>query len=228
MLCPLCNSKHVEAFRHSHIKQSAECLAYLCVICDLIFKDPADHLDWSEQKQRYDTHSNQLGDAGYEKFLGQLVGPLLAALALGSSELSKNQLRGLDWGSGPSNVLQQLIQRENLKMEIYDPVYQPKFPVGLFDFITCTEVVEHFQNPAQSFQEIDRLLKVGGLFAGLTSFHQGAKHFENWWYARDTTHVVFYSEKTFQWIAKNWSYEILQLSSPIFVFKKIKNLNFKI
>jgi hypothetical protein len=213
MLCPLCFSQNLQDFRHIQTKASV----HLCGHCDLIFKEPVDHLSWSLQKERYDTHQNQIGDVGYVKFLRQMVHPLMERLR---GENLKQQIQCLDWGAGPGPVLGDLLRLEGLAVEIYDPVYQPVLPGGKFDVITCTEVIEHFQNPLQSFKEIDQRLKPLGLLAGLTSLHLGPKHFETWWYARDQTHVVFYSEKTFQWIAERFQYSVLHLSSPVFLLRK--------
>jgi hypothetical protein len=44
----------------------------------------------------------------------------------------------------------------------------------------------------------------------MTTFLTEDKQFENWYYRRDPTHVVFYSKKTFEIIAEqhNWQLEI--------------------
>lgn len=44
----------------------------------------------------------------------------------------------------------------------------------------------------------------------MTTFLTEDKLFENWYYRRDPTHVVFYSQKTFEVIAEqnNWQLEI--------------------
>jgi hypothetical protein len=45
----------------------------------------------------------------------------------------------------------------------------------------------------------------------MTSFLPNELSFEDWYYRRDPTHVVFYSQKTFKVIAKqrSWSCEII-------------------
>jgi 2-polyprenyl-3-methyl-5-hydroxy-6-metoxy-1,4-benzoquinol methylase len=179
----------------------------------LIFKKPTDFLNWDEQKLRYDQHENSIDNPGYKEFFEQLLKPLRTFIKSGQS--------GLDWGAGPGPVLSQLLTAEGLQMQIYDPVYQPVKPVGLFDVITSTEVLEHFQEPAASLKEIGSHLKSQGIFAGLTQFHQGPEKFANWWYAKDPTHVVFYSEETFRWWADVNDYKILKLASPVFIFQKL-------
>lgn len=185
-----------------------------CRNCDLIFKDPQSYLNWDDQRDRYDLHENNIENPGYVEFFEQLMKPLRPFL--------KSSQSALDWGSGPgeSPVLAQLLGREGLKVDIYDPIYQPVVPSGHYDVITSTEVVEHFQNPRGSFREILSHMRPGGVFAGLTQFHSGPGMFSNWWYVKDPTHVVFYSERTLQWVAGEFGLEVLYLQHPVFVFRK--------
>jgi SAM-dependent methyltransferase len=46
-----------------------------------------------------------------------------------------------------------------------------QIPGGSFDFIVCTEVLEHTLNPFDAVREIRRLLKPGGLLFGTTPFN---------------------------------------------------------
>ncbi|MGZ5279286.1 MAG: class I SAM-dependent methyltransferase [Pseudobdellovibrionaceae bacterium] len=179
----------------------------------MIFKQPKDFLDWDQQKLRYDNHENAIETPGYKEYFEQLLKPLRTFLKPGQ--------RGLDWGAGPGPVLAQLLSFEGLQMQIYDPVYHPAKPTGLFDVITSTEAIEHFQQPAQSLSEIGSFLKSQGIFAGLTQFHSGPEKFADWWYPRDPTHVVFYSEETFRRWADLQDYKILKLQSPVFIFQKL-------
>jgi hypothetical protein len=185
-----------------------------CANCDLIFKDPRDFLDWNQQRARYDQHENTIDNPGYREFFA----PLLESL--------RPFFRGqsaLDWGAGPgpAPVLAQLLRHEGLQVDIYDPVYHPSLPSRQYDLITSTEVLEHFQEPSRSLREIGSHLKSGGLFAGMTQFHSGVEAFRNWWYAKDPTHMVFYSQATFQWWADQHDYKIVKLQSPVFIFQKV-------
>ena len=44
----------------------------------------------------------------------------------------------------------------------------------------------------------------------MTTYLTTGDAFEDWYYRRDPTHVVFYSERTFEIIAsqRNWVYEV--------------------
>jgi SAM-dependent methyltransferase len=208
MQCLLCRSPELSTIRHQYLEK----YLFHCQTCDLIFKNPSEFLNWSEQKLRYDNHENSLESDGYKQFLEQLLVPLRPYLQSGQ--------RVLDWGSGPGPVLSQLIRGDGLEVEIYDPIYRPEKPLGLFDVVTSTEVIEHFQEPRQILREILDLLKPGGIFAGLTQFHPGPSSFATWWYPRDPTHVVFYSERSFRWWAEEAGLEILFLKSPVFILRK--------
>lgn len=80
-----------------------------------------------------------------------------------------------------------------------------------YDFITCTEVVEHFHYPAREFQRLNDLLKNKGVLAIRTQFQTDDAKFTYWRYRHDPTHVVFYREHTFQVLAQQlgWQCEIV-------------------
>ena len=88
-------------------------------------------------------------------------------------------------------------------MRLYDPFFFPDATVldQHFDFVTCTEVAEHFHQPHAEFTRMVALLKPGGLLALMTSFQNDDSRFADWHYRRDPTHVTFYKQETFDFIA---------------------------
>jgi hypothetical protein len=44
--------------------------------------------------------------------------------------------------------------------------------------------------------------------------------FEGWWYHRDPTHVVFYSERTFEWIAECLGFELIERRGDVVLARK--------
>jgi ubiquinone/menaquinone biosynthesis C-methylase UbiE len=92
-------------------------------------------------------------------------------------------------------------------MWLYDPLYAPDTAVlnRQYDFVTCSEAVEHFHHPDQDMATLVRLVKPGGWLAVMTSLLDDSIDFARWHYARDPTHVCFYREKTFQWLAAHQS-----------------------
>ena len=77
-----------------------------------------------------------------------------------------------------------------------------------YDFVTCTEVVEHFHEPRKEFDQLVRLLRPGGWLAVMTSWYPPEDQFLEWHYRRDPTHVCFYSPRTFQWLSQHYDLEL--------------------
>lgn len=175
-----------------------------CQHCEATFVDPSQLPDRSVEHAQYRLHCNEVEDKGYRKFLMRMASPLLERLPAG--------LSGLDYGCGPGPALAAMLTEAGHRMAVYDPLFfdDPTLLNGRYDFITCTEVVEHFHHPFDEFARLDRLLKPGGWLAVMTMFQTDDTAFAHWHYRRDPTHVVFYRETTFRNIAKrhHWHCEI--------------------
>lgn len=172
-----------------------------CNTCEVRFLDPAQHPAPEEERRQYSLHENDPDDPRYRNFLAKLVTPLAARLCPAS--------KGLDYGCGPGPALAAMMRELGHDMSIYDPFF---FPDGealsrSYDFIACTEVVEHFHHPAKEFDRLHDLLRPGGWLGIMTSFQTDDARFADWHYRKDPTHVVFYREETFQTIAawRGWS-----------------------
>ena len=72
----------------------------------------------------------------------------------------------------------------------------------------------------QEFKKIDGILAKNSFLAVMTTFIPENEKFEDWYYRRDPTHVVFYNKKTFEIIAsqRNWKTEYPEKN--IIIFKK--------
>ena len=93
-------------------------------------------------------------------------------------------------------------------MRVWDPFFAPD-PDALarrYDFVTCTEVVEHFHAPAAEFARLDGLLRPGGWLGITTCLQTEDARFAAWHYRRDPTHVVFYRAATFRAIAARFGW----------------------
>ena len=150
------------------------------------------------QLQKYLQHENDPQDIRYREFLNHLAAPLLAALP-------PKQV-GLDFGCGPGPALADMLAGAGHVMDLYDPFFFPDSAVlhQQFDFVTCTEVAEHFHQPHAEFARLVALLKPGGLLALMTNFQTDDSRFADWHYRRDATHVTFYRQETFQFIAADF------------------------
>lgn len=104
-----------------------------------------------------------------------------------------------------------MLTERGYRVSLYDPIYRPDAGVLLqrYDAITCTEVVEHFHNPATEFRRLKDLLRPGGWLIVMTRFQTDDARFARWHYRRDPTHVVFYRPETFRSIGRRlgWSVE---------------------
>lgn len=184
-----------------------------CPGCDLISLDPSRRPLPLDEVVRYTSHHNSADDEGYRRFLCRLSDPVRARLDLGAE--------GLDFGCGPSPVLADMLTQAGYPTVGYDPVFRPNVELlaRRYDFVVCSEVVEHFHHPAADFAVLGGLLAAGGGLLGImTRFHRPEVPFEAWWYRRDPTHVCFYSETTMLWIATHhgWSVEVPEADIALF------------
>lgn len=195
--CPLCGHARPRFFYASPEGRSY----WRCLHCEATYLEPTQLPTAEEEIDEYRKHHNNLGDPGYRRFLNRLAEPLNQCLPPAQ--------QGLDYGCGPGPLLAQMLEEKGHRMALYDPFFYPDNRVlqVQYDFITCTEVVEHFHHPATDFARLDNLLKPGGCLAVMTCFQTDDAAFANWHYRRDPTHVFFYRENTFMCLAKkfNWS-----------------------
>ena len=54
----------------------------------------------------------------------------------------------------------------------------------------------------------------------MTNFYDDSINFNDWYYRKDPTHVVFYTEETFKFIASMMSWRIEIPTKNIVLFKK--------
>lgn len=207
--CPLCTSCEVLPFHKDRAREF-----WRCRICWLIFVPCEYHLCTSDEKAHYDQHENSPDDSGYRNFLGRLFEPVNARLASGSS--------GLDFGSGPGPTLSIMFNEAGHDVAIYDPFYSPdRTPlIREYDFVTASEVVEHFGNPGEDLQRLWSSVRPGGLLGIMTKQVVDETSFSDWHYKNDPTHVSFFSSETFQWIAADWSAELTVVDRDVILLAK--------
>ncbi len=197
--CPVCRGSNVGAFQELDSK-----VYWRCPGCVATFLDPSQRLGAEAEQAHYSHHENEPDDPRYRAFLAKLSDPLVNKLDPG--------LSGLDYGCGPGPALAAMLREAGHRIALYDPVFARDAEVlkQTYDFITCTEVAEHFFAPADEFDRLGRLLRPGGILAVMTCFQTDDDRFAAWHYRKDPTHVVFYREATFRKIAaqRGWSCEI--------------------
>ncbi len=207
--CRLCGHAGVEHFA------TVEGRRYLrCPRCHLTFLSAAQLPDRADEKAQYDLHRNDPGDPGYRRFLDQLGAPLCERLEAGA--------RGLDFGCGPGPALARMLEERGHPMHVYDPIYAPD-PAVLdrhYDFVTCTEVLEHLHWPGREWQQFGGLVRPGGWLGVMTRFLTDDGHFPRWHYRRDPTHVCFWGPATFRWLAREYGWELVKMDNPVALLRR--------
>lgn len=189
--CPLClNESTVDFFSDQRRKYRR------CDRCALVFVPTAYHISAEAERAEYDLHQNSAEDPGYRKFLSRVFKPV--------SKQIEPRSRGLDFGCGPGPTLSVMFSEAGHAMKIYDPFYAPDESVlnVEYDFVTATEVVEHFRNPAADWRRLFECVRPDGRLGIMTKMVIDQASFSNWHYKNDLTHVSFYSRATFRWLAK--------------------------
>ncbi|MCW8093449.1 class I SAM-dependent methyltransferase [Alteromonas sp. ASW11-130] len=207
--CPLCQTNNTEFYIQDKRRSY-----WQCQTCDLVFVEKKALPSTCTELNEYKLHENDAEDEGYKNFLSRLAIPLLDALPL--------QQCGLDFGCGPSPVLAQILEDAGHEVAIYDPFFQPDESVltRKYDFISCTEAIEHFHNPHRELELWHRLLKSRGWLAIMTKRVLSKERFINWHYKNDQTHVSFFSEKTFNFIAKQWGFTLHIVTADVVLLQK--------
>ena len=105
-------------------------------------------------------------------------------------------------------------------MRIYDIFYHdtPEVFDKAYDFITSTEVLEHLHQPLVEIQKLWDCLQVGGALGMMTAFR--VEDFASWYYKRDLTHILFFTPKSFVWLAAHLGASLEIPTSGVAILKK--------
>jgi 2-polyprenyl-3-methyl-5-hydroxy-6-metoxy-1,4-benzoquinol methylase len=209
--CPLCNATSIEPFFSDRNRDYLRCRT-----CLLVFVPPAQFVSAAEEKAHYDMHRNSPDDPGYRNFLSRLFSPLHKQLPPGS--------RGLDFGCGPGPTLSVMLEEAGHLMETYDPFYADDVSVFAekYDFITATEVFEHLHHPGRELDRLWGCLEPEGILGVMTKLVRSSEDLALWHYIRDLTHVCFFSDRTFAWLAGTLQAEIVFVDKDVIIFRKKK------
>ena len=203
MRCSLCNSDETEIW-------TADGKSYRsCSSCGLVQALPEFFPDRVKEKERYLHHNNTLENKGYVKYLEDFIASAI-------SPFVKRGSRILDFGCGPVPVLTSLLEKKGYDAVPFDPYFYPgkEWKKESFDSVVSVEVFEHLKNPLNAVEEISQVLLNSGILTVRTLLHNGNRSsFGRWWYRQDFTHITFYSEKTFDYIAEISGFEILEIKN---------------
>ena len=199
MKCHICNTQTV-SFEDNQLNK----IFFHCPSCELIFLDKKFYVSQNDEKNQYDQHNNNLENEGYVKMFNDFLDFTLKGLPVKSV---------LDFGSGPTPVLAELLKRRGLHVEHFDKFYQPKkvYENKKYDLITSTEVFEHLEDPKETLSLLSNHLNPNGVISIMTLFHTNKQEdFLKWWYRRDPTHITFFTPKTIETMAKKCGLKLLK------------------
>lgn len=207
--CPLCLQADYKLFHQDNKRRY-----YRCQHCALVFIPPDQRLPREQEKTIYDLHENNPADAGYRRFLSRLMIPLC--------ERIEKTAYGLDFGCGPGPALAEMLQQAGHQVNLYDPFYadNPGVLRQCYNFITCTEVVEHLFHPQREFALLFSLLQADGWLGIMTKQVSSPQAFSDWHYKNDLTHVCFYSRLTFQWLAEKFDCGLEFIGNDVILLQK--------
>lgn len=209
--CPLCQTDtHAE---HYHRDRKREYLK--CPRCYLVYVHPSSLPAKDVEKLEYSFHENSAEDEGYVKFLSRLLDPLKPYLS--------EQVDVIDFGCGPAPVLAQLMELEGPEVALYDPffAYYPENLTKQYDIITCTEAIEHFHQPHKEWALWLKMLRPNGMLAIMTKRVIDKTRFAQWHYKNDPTHVSFFSEDTFAYLAEQHGFIVEYPCNDVVFMKKV-------
>lgn len=205
MNCPLC--------QHAIFDIEAE--PFKCSHCKLVFKNPKNYISKTKEFERYLTHQNNHNDQGYIEFLNKLINPLSTFLIA--------PFKAIDFGCGPGPTLSSLLKEKGGDIENFDPYFFNNLNLldTTYDVVTSSEVVEHFKSPSDDWNLLVSLVKPNGLLGIMTLFIADEIDYKSWWYKNDFTHIVFYKEETFLYLAERFNLDIVfNDHKSVIIFKK--------
>lgn len=204
--CPLCGDQTI-------ICDSDRQREYMhCSGCGLIHVPERFHLDAESQKIRYDLHKNSPDDSGYVKHLSMITSLVSKMIAKGA--------RGLDYGSGPTPVMSDILKDSGYSVDQYDLFYANDSQVldGTYDFVISAETVEHIFDASTMWSLFSKLVPSGHIFI-MTLLYDDPTIISKWHYVNDLTHVVFYCRRTIEKIARDNDFRIEHIDKKTIVFR---------
>ncbi|MEA2029257.1 MAG: class I SAM-dependent methyltransferase [Campylobacterota bacterium] len=179
-------------------------LYFECSSCHFIMKSKEHFSSFDTQKERYDLHNNSEENEGYQEYFQRFIDFALSDIPKPRSVL--------DFGCGASSLLAQMISKEGIACDFYDPIYHPNesYKNKTYDLITSVEVFEHLHDPKATLEMLIQSLNPKGYIALQSAFHpHDRERFLSWYYRLDPTHIVFFSPKSFEALAKSLNLSIV-------------------
>jgi hypothetical protein len=189
--CRLCQSHDSVPAGRSQRRDLVHCRA-----CGLVFVPEAQWVSVEAERARYGHHDNTEANAGYARFLGEVADVV--------DGLARPSARVLDFGSGENAVLARILRDRGYDCTPYDPLYE----IGataldeLYDVIVLCEVIEHLRDLRGELDGLRGCLRPGGHMVVRTQCYPSLEGLATWWYARDATHINFFSRESLEVAAR--------------------------
>ncbi|KAF2518494.1 class I SAM-dependent methyltransferase [Flavobacterium salilacus subsp. salilacus] len=205
--CPLCNSTGESYCIHNKRE------FFKCSNCSSVFLHPKHYLTSTKEKAHYNTHNNDPFDIRYQNFVSPVVNAIL-------NSFTKKD-KGLDFGSGTGSPIVKMLKDNEYNISQYDLFFHTDKTVlqQQYNYISCTEVAEHFKEPYKEFELLRNLLLPKGKLLLMTVLFDEKSDFSTWYYKDDPTHVFFYHAKTFEWIKSEFGFKSFTIDKRMIVLE---------
>ncbi|MGG4500830.1 methyltransferase domain-containing protein [Paenibacillus polymyxa] len=240
--CPVCSGSNFSQLYSIQGHDGFETNLHRCAECCTVFMNPQPtegYLDWFYNNVYYSNeHRTKMGwSTDLEQITPGLLAVLEARMDLVETYVDQTKYpRGklLDLGCSTGNfVLEAQLRYWDVKgVEISEKAAQiGRLKHGLnvitgsldehlfdkesFDVVTAFDVLEHIPNPHHFMENINRILKTGGLFIANTpnvsstaSYHSGS----NWRHLDPPLHVILYDHISLRILMRMHNFKILKIS----------------
>jgi 2-polyprenyl-3-methyl-5-hydroxy-6-metoxy-1,4-benzoquinol methylase len=176
-------------------------------------KDEQLYIFPEEEKKHYEKHNNDVNNIGYQNFVSPVTEFVL--------QHQKASDKGLDFGAGTGPVISKILLDKGFTITQYDLYFEPNNDrlASKYDYIVCSEVWEHFQQPEKELLQLAKMLKANGRLIVMTLLYSDEIDFDTWHYRLDITHVFIYRKKTMEYIAEKFNLELELMTDRFIVFK---------
>ncbi|MGZ9899879.1 methyltransferase domain-containing protein [Shewanella gaetbuli] len=213
--CPLCNNPT------QFFVQDKKRAFNLCRQCGLVSADPRSHVMPNVEAKRYGRNPK----GAKQRQLTQFITPLLAQI----NQQQPGSLSGLNFGRVLDQQCVTMIQDSGHLINQYDPFFAADQRVlqNQYDFVCSYKVFEHFRHPKKEWALLSSIIKPGGWLAISTPLLTELAHFNKWHYKNNPTHVSFYQQQTFEYLALHSEFTLLFASQALILMQKSSESDIK-
>jgi len=190
MICNLCHASDCP-----RLNTNGKRTFHYCGRCQLISAPPHEHLSLFEEKQRYSHHRNFADNPDYVRYLTEFSREI--------DRIPTEHPAILDFGSGPEYVLARVLREKGMLCEPYDPLYGigKEALLKQYDIVILCETIEHLRDLRAELRLCGRICKKTGYIVIRTQHYATKESVPSWWYAIDETHINFFNDYSFSYMA---------------------------